>query len=183
MRWNALFADLESQLAATRGLSADSDIAERLRADIAGLQLTDRLRSQIGRSLRFDTGAPGYFDGVLGHVGRGWVALESGPRSVLVALEHAVSVQGMDRYSAVDKPIVSLGFASALRALSRDRAIVRVFPAGRPPGSALEGSIDRVGSDFFELAAVPAGESRRAANVSGVYALTLGSTAAVTSVR
>jgi hypothetical protein len=57
--------------------------------------------------------------------------------------------------------------------------------SARPGGGfhCISGTIDRVGKDFLELAAVPSGEARRAGNVRGIYAVPFTSVAAVASVR
>ena len=183
MRWEALFADLEAQLAAVREQVLESEVSERLRTDFAALELAGRLHSQTGRLLKIDLGLPGAVEGVLSHVGRGWVVLEDRGRSSVIVLDHALSISGMDRFSDIEAPVARLGLASALRALSRNRAHVRVHPAGVPPASALAGTVDRVGKDFFELSLIPHGEPRRAENVRGVCAVPLSAVAAVSSAR
>ncbi|GAA3295310.1 hypothetical protein ACFFON_13560 [Arthrobacter citreus] len=180
MRWDALFADMEAQLASAHQLVQDSEVSERLRTDFAGIDLGARLQSQMGRPLKVDVGVAGSFEGVLSHVGRGWIALH-GRRPAIVALGHVVLIAGMDRFSAVDAPQARLGLASALRGLSRDRAEVQVYPAGQPASAALAGSIDRVGKDFFELSLTPRGEPRRSGNVRGTAVVPLHAVAAVSS--
>lgn len=182
MRWDALFADMEAQLASAREAVQESEVSERLRTDFAGMELSGRLQSQMGRPLKVDLGLPGSFQGVLSHVGRGWLVLEGGGRSSVIALAHTVFIAGMDRFSTSGAPVPRLGLASALRGLSRDRASVRVYPAGQPPAAALDGSVDRVGKDFFELSLIPRGEARRQENVRGVYVVPLQSVAVVSSV-
>jgi hypothetical protein len=48
---------------------------------------------------------------------------------------------------------------------------------------AVSGTIDRVGKDFLEIAAVPFGEARRPANVRGVYAVPFAAVSALASAR
>ena len=180
MRWDALFADMEAQLASAHQLAQDSEVSERLRTDFAGIDLEARLQSQLGRQLKVDLGLPGSFEGALSHVGRGWIALH-GRRSAVVSLGHVVLIAGMDRFSAVDSPPARLGLASALRGLSRDRAEVQVYLAGQQAAAALDGSIDRVGKDFFELSLTPRGEPRRPGNVRGAGVVPLHAVAAVCS--
>jgi len=48
MRWDALFADMEAQLAASERLDLDAEIAERARVDAAAVELADRLRGSWG---------------------------------------------------------------------------------------------------------------------------------------
>lgn len=181
MRWDAFFADMEAQLASAHQLVQDAEVSERLRTDFAAMELAGRLHSQTGRHLKVDVGPPGSFEGALSHVGRGWIVLESDRRSSVVALDHVVMIGGMDRFSTVDAPVARLGLASALRSLSRDRTPVQVYLAGQPPASALDGSVDRVGRDFFELSLMPWGEPRRPGNVRGAATVPLRAVAAVCS--
>lgn len=167
-------------MASAHQLEQDSEVSERLRTDFASIDLAARLHSQMGRHLKVDVGLPGSFEGVLSHVGRGWIVLQ-GRRSAVVALDHAVLIAGMDRFSAVHAPAARLGLASALRGLSRDRADVQVYMAGQPAASALDGSVDRVGKDFFELSMIPRGEPRRLGNVLGAAVVPLHAVAAVCS--
>ncbi|MDK1359537.1 hypothetical protein QNO00_04555 [Arthrobacter sp. zg-Y1219] len=181
MRWDALFADMEAQMASAHQLVQDAEVSERLRTDFAGMDLAGRLHSQTGRYLKVDVGPCGAFEGELSHVGRGWIGLDGERRSSVIALDHVVLIGGMDRFSTVEAPAARLGLASALRGLSRDRAAVQVYLAGQPPASALDGSVDRVGKDFFELSLTPRGEPRRQGNVRGVFTVPLRAVAAVCS--
>lgn len=168
-------------MASAHQLVQDSEVSERLRTDFAALDLAGRLHSQTGRQLKVEVGMPGAFEGVLSHVGNGWIALQGDRRSAVVALDHVVLIAGMDRFSTVDMPAVQLGLASALRGLSRDRAAVQLYLAGQPPAAALDGSVDRVGKDFCEVSLTSRGEPRRPGNVRGVLTVPLRSVAAVCS--
>jgi len=64
-----------------------------------------------------------------------------------------------------------------LRGIARDRSAVRLLLRD---GSALAGTVDRVGADFVELAAHPAGELRRRVEVRDVLVVP---TAALAVVR
>ncbi|WAP52740.1 hypothetical protein OL239_05970 [Arthrobacter sp. ATA002] len=167
-------------MASAHQLIQDAEVSDRLRTDFAAMDLAARLHGQVGRHLKVDVGLPGSFDGLLGHVGRGWIVLQ-GRRPTVVALDHAVLIAGMDRFSAADAPAARLGLASALRGLSRDRAAVQVYLAGQPPAAALDGSIDRVGKDYFELSLTPRGEPRRPGSVLGAGIVPLRAVAAVSS--
>jgi hypothetical protein len=63
-----------------------------------------------------------------------------------------------------------LGFRHILRAVVRDRSAVRLDLVD---GSALDGTLDRVGADFVELAEHPAGELRRRSQVRGIVVVPL----------
>lgn len=181
MRWEALFGDMEAQLAAAASLDVESEITERVRMELVSVTLQDRLRRQQGKRLVLDMGTAGILQGDLRYVGQGWIALDDGGRSVLAVLRHVVSIRGLDRFSAPAPETVQLGLASALRSIARDRAAVTIRSAGAAAGNAVHGIIDRVGADFLEVAAVASGQPRRAGNVSGVYVLPTASVSAVLS--
>ncbi|MER2135551.1 MAG: hypothetical protein ABS910_12825 [Arthrobacter sp.] len=182
MRWEALFADLEAQLAAAGNAELESEIADRQRGEVAGLEFTARLRAQRGRTLRVHVGIPGGpLRGELGALGAGWFLLESAAASHVVPVDAVHMVEGMDRYADSSVPAVQLRLAAALRGLARDRYPVDLHLRGA--GQALHGSIDRVGQDYLEFAVVEPGEPRRRANVASVAVVPLARIAAVSSAR
>jgi hypothetical protein len=63
-----------------------------------------------------------------------------------------------------------------LRAISRDRSPARIELVD---GSAIDGTIDRVGADFIEVAAHAPGEYRRRGEVRGVMLAAVGHIAVV----
>jgi hypothetical protein len=181
MRWEALFGDLEAQLAAARAASEEAAAADLLRMEQARVALADRLAGSISQGLKVRTGNGQGFSGVLAYVGAEWLVLAEGQRSVLVPFAAILSIEGLGR-AAAPRPTgvhARLGLASAYRALARDRAQVSVY-AGSPV-TASEGTLDRVGADFLEVALVPPGEHRRPANVRAVVALPFAAVAAVAS--
>lgn len=181
MRWEALFDDVEAQLAAAQLRDAESRVSELSRLELSSVTLTDRLRGQLGNILTVRTANGTAFGGTLSQVGSGWMVLDSGPSSVLIPAPGIQSIEGIGRRSRAETSGVArrLGLAAALRALSRDRAEVIVHVTDG--GHRLDGMIDRVGKDFLELAAFPRGEQRRSGNVSAVYALPFSAIAAVSS--
>ncbi|MER1995670.1 MAG: hypothetical protein ABTA24_04110 [Arthrobacter sp.] len=182
MRWEALFADLEAQLAAAGNADLESEIADRQRADVAGLELMARLRAQRGRILRVHAGiAGGPLQGVLNGLGIGWLLLESATASHVVPVGAVHMVEGMDRYADASVPAVQLRLTAALRGLARDRYPVDLHLRGA--GQVHHGSIDRVGQDYLEFAVVEPGEPRRRANVASVAVVPLARIAAVSSTR
>ncbi|MFD1212683.1 hypothetical protein ACFQ36_11605 [Arthrobacter sp. GCM10027362] len=187
MRWDALFADLEAQLYSAGQLALETETNERARMDQAALALTDRLRGQLGAALRVRLAGGVDFDGQLSHVGSTWIVLDEPTRSVLVTLDAVQLVEGLGRSTVPQDPgrPQRLGLASALRALARDREEVLLYLSpGRDGGfRTIAGTVDRVGKDFLEIAAVPLGEARRAGNVRGVYAVPFNAVAAVASAR
>jgi hypothetical protein len=184
MRWDSLFADLEAQLYAAARLELETEVNERLRMDHAAFTLTDRLRGQLRQAVRVRLAGNLSFTGTLAHVGASWIVLDESARSVLIALGSVQFIEGMGRTTVLDGPQgVRLGLASALRALARNRAEIVLFLAPGSEPHVVTGTIDRVGKDFFELAAVASGEARRAGNVQGVLAVPFEAVAAVASAR
>lgn len=181
MRWSALFDDMEAQLAAAELASGEAEIADRVRHEQASIQLLDRLRGQIGLLLRVRVSGGTLFTGELTHVGREWLILSDSTSEVVVPLAAVQTVEGLSRnVGRSTSPIEQrLGLGSAFRSLARDRSPVVVYLIDRD--ARVEGTIDRVGHDFVEVAAVLPGEQRRTASVTGVYAIPFAAIAGVSS--
>jgi hypothetical protein len=166
MRWDRLFEDLEAQLALEDARELGSEVADRTRRERALLDLHTRLLANVGAT-NVGIRLPGrLLTGAVVDVGPDWVLLETAPqRPVLVALTAVRSVTGLGP-GARTPSVVAKRFAlgAALRALSRDRAVVEVADLDGRPAT---GTIDVVGADHLELAEHSADESRRAANVTG----------------
>ncbi|TDK23567.1 hypothetical protein E2F48_16410 [Arthrobacter crusticola] len=181
MRWEALFGDLEAQLAAARAASDEAAATDLLRVEQARVALVDRLAGSLAQALKVRTGNGQGFSGRLAYVGAEWLVLTEGQRSVLVPFAAILSIEGLGR-AVGPRPAgihARLGLASAYRALARDRVHVSVYAGS--PATVSEGTLDRVGADFLEVALVPPGEYRRAANVRAVVALPFAAVAAVAS--
>ncbi|WP_454698930.1 hypothetical protein [Arthrobacter humicola] len=186
MRWDALFEDMEAQLASVGRLELESEIAERSRADVAGVELADRLRGSLGLRVAVHLGSGAVFEGVLSHVGGESLVLNDPPHQVLVPFAAVSRYHGLGRLAMAEPSSVrrKLGLASALRGLARDRADLTVVLVGGAQGVAgLNGVIDRVGRDYFDLAMTRPGEVRRAANVSQIASVPFSSLGALRSVR
>jgi hypothetical protein len=170
MRWNALFQDLELQLAEAGVLGLESEIAERSRADTAAIALDDRLRGSLGCRIGIHLSAGPVFAGTLSHAGSESLVIDEAAHQVLIPYSAVGHYTGLGRFAAGEASPVRrrLGLASALRGLARDRAELTVLMAGRSPDVQLSGVIDRVGRDFFDLAMTLPGEARRAGRVAGV---------------
>lgn len=184
MRWDSLFSDLEAQFSAERALEKESEIADRARIELAGIELADRLRGSAGTEIKIVMVDGDVIRGELGHVGSEWLVLTEGARQWLVPYTSVLSYQGLGRVSLRPSSRIqhTQGIASALRALSRDRSELVVHLKVRTgDGYKLHGVIDRVGRDHFDLAVVPHGEARRAGNVAAVMTVPFGSFAALCS--
>jgi hypothetical protein len=150
MRWEALFADMESQLVAARSQSQAHDVAELTRAERASVHLVDRLRAAVGSDVRL-TIRSGGVRGTLREVGMAWVLVEDG-RERLVPLLAVLTVGGLGDASAPPAGTVvrRLGLGHALRAIARDRGVVQLTMGE----SRLTGRIEAVGGDHVDLALV-----------------------------
>ncbi|HET7400002.1 MAG TPA: hypothetical protein VFJ94_15915 [Intrasporangium sp.] len=166
MRWERLFADLEAQLAADEGRDLAFEVADRTRRERALLDLPARLLASVGATITVVTG-PSTVVGRLVDVGGDWLLLEPAPgRPVLVPLTALRAARGVGVGAAATTVVGRrFGLASALRAVSRDRAVVEVLDLS---GRGATGTIDVVGADHLELAEHAPDEPRRAANVHGV---------------
>lgn len=166
VRWESLFDDLEAQLAAAEVAERDAELAERTRSAWARTALADRLRATQGQRLDLALDGGERVSGVCRDVAVEWVALATDTGAALVPLHAVAWVQGVGR--AVAPPpgqvLRRLGLASALRALARDRAVVRLLTGG----GEVSGTIDRVGADHLDVASHPVGEARRAEAVRSV---------------
>ncbi|HKU31758.1 hypothetical protein [Arthrobacter sp. NyZ413] len=186
MRWDALFDDMEAQLAAEHLLGLESEVSERARVEIAGIDVSDRLRGALGQALDVVLRSGMVVSGGVSHVGSEWLVLNEGSLQWLVPLAAVLTYRGLGRQAIAAQSTVSrrLGIASALRVLARDRAELAVHVLAANPGeAAIYGVIDRVGKDHFDLAVLMPGEVRRAGNVVSVVTVPFGSLAALRSLR
>ena len=153
MRWESLFADMEAQLAAGRLADVRADVAELARAERASITLAARARASVGCSVRVLVGGVDIVEGELIDAAPEWILLATSPvRRALVPVAAAAAVDGLAPHAAPAAGAVEsrLGLGHALRALARDRVVVRV-----QAGSAdLTGRIERVGADHLDLADV-----------------------------
>lgn len=184
MRWDALFQDMEAQLAAEQRLALESEVSERVRVELAGIVLADRLRAALDHGVTVLLSSGLRISGVLAHAGSEWIVLNEGPQQWLVPHSAVMSYQGLGRQALQDTAVrARMGLASALRGLGRDRSEITVHLAmGTPQERGLFGVIDRVGKDHFDLA-VTGGEARRYGNVSSVVTVPFASLAALRSLR
>ncbi len=181
IRWNGLFADLEAQASELDRTQRAGEIDERARAEVGRLRLIDRLGPAIGVPLRVSCVGELTLRGRLSGLGADWLLLaEDAGGEALVALSAVSSIAGLGRLSAApgsEGPVASrLGLRSVLRGVVRDRSFVRVHLRH---GAAVDGTADRVGADFIELASHPAGELRRRGEVRDVLLLPLANVSAV----
>lgn len=183
MRWNALFEDLEAQIAEAQVLNRESEVAERARAELATVELAERLRGSVGRRVGVHLASGTAFAGTLSHAGAESLILDEPAHQVLVPYTAVGHYVGIGRLAVAETSVVrrKLGLASALRILSRDRAPLTVVMAAGD--GRITGVIDRVGRDFFDLAMTHEGEARRASGVTDVATVPFRALGALRSMR
>ena len=181
VRWEELFADLESQADAAEAAELAAEVAERTRHEVGRLRLVDRLRVATGGTVVVRVRGAGALTGQVADVGADWVLLEEPDgRAALVPLREVLALSGVGARSdlpgsegAVEQ---RLDLRYALRRLVRDRAAVEVVLVD---GTAVAGTLDRVAADHVDLAQHAAGQARRARAVQQVLLLPLGALALV----
>lgn len=152
MRWQELFADLESRARSLERADQDAEIAERTRAEIGQVTLLNRLRAQVGGPVRLTLSGQQTVRGRLDQVGADWLLLAS-PTETIVSMSAVTSVTDLPLTAVSPEGVGAVAsritLASALRAVAVDRAAVTVRLRDT---STLTGTPDRVGADFFDLA-------------------------------
>lgn len=181
MRWEALFSDLEAQLAAADAAEFDAEVADRTRREIARLRLADRWRAAAGTTISVRVRGVGLVAGRLSGSGPDWILLDGAAgREELVAATAVLAISGLGRTSATPGSegavAARLDLRHALRGLIRDRAPVTIV---LDDGTTCAGTPDRVGADFVEVAEHAASEVRRAGSVRGVLAVPIAALAVV----
>lgn len=167
MRWDELFGDLEAQAGALETAERAAEVEERTRTAIGALRLHDRLRAAVGQSVRARLlGGVGLSARIV-RVGPDWALFDEGAGLESLAMQSALlSVRGLGRFSATpdSESVVAsrLTVRHALRGIARDRSTTRVHLLD---STVIDGTIDRVGSDFIEVATHGAGEARRRQDV------------------
>jgi hypothetical protein len=180
MRWQQLFADLSAQWEEADAAAERVESASRARAELGGVLLADRLRGAVGARVVLRCRGAGQVAGAVTDVGPDWILLgaERGAEA-LVAAAAVLSVTGLGRVTAPPgEGAVRAGpdLRRAVRGLARDRSQVQVVLMD---GALITGTIDRVGADFFEIAAHALDEARRGSAVQGVTAVALTALAVV----
>lgn len=157
MRWERLFADLEAEAAELEARDRDAEIAERTRAELAGVRWAERVRGAIGHDVTLTLAAGQLLRGRVSYVGADWVLLDGGTIDLLVPALAVLGVEGVGAAAPGGAEPVPLTWRAAWRTLSRDRVIVSVL---RSDGSAVRGGVGRVGADFAEIDRGADGEVR-----------------------
>lgn len=172
MRWSDLFDDLEGQLAAQEAAERQGEVVEHTRAALGRVRLVERLVADTGAPVRLGLRGGIAVEGLIEEVAQDWLlVMERETREVFVTLAGVLTVQGLSgrsdpgRRTSVQR---SLDLRHALRALSRDRSLVRVRDID---GGSSTGTIDRVGADHLDLSTHPDDLPRRTREVRAVVTI------------
>jgi hypothetical protein len=147
-----------------------SEVADRTRREVARFRLVDRLRPTFGHTVTVFTLGGGKIAGTVAGVGSDWLLVAEEHRlEALVPLDAITGITGLGGLTASPgsegKVAARLTLGYALRGIARDRAAVLV---ALRDASAVTGTIDRVGADFFEMAEHGPAEVRRTRDIRGV---------------
>ena len=171
MRWDELFADIESQLEQELDAERVEEAVEEERLRLGRLTLRDRISAMAepGRALGVETLDGGRSEVAIETVGRDWLAgttLRGTARASIIVPLHAIAAvvpsgdqiaRGLRPQPAPAALSAQLGLAFVLRDLCRRRLALDV----RTLAGTWHGTIDRVGRDHLDLAEHDRGEPRR----------------------
>ncbi len=178
MRWTRLFDDLEAQLIRLEQADLAADVSDRVRSERGQVTLLEALSADCGRTIAIEALGIGSLTGVLSEVGQDWCILESTTagsvrqRAVLLPAASIQSLTGLSGFADQREGASRrrFGIRSALRALGRDRAMVRIHLTG---GGTVQGTIDRIGQDHIDVVDHPDDAPRRASVVRAVHTVPL----------
>lgn len=153
----ALFDDLEGQAQAAFEVDRDAELADRSRAEYAGVTLASRLMASLDTRVEITVRSVGRISGELARVGQGWCLVAGNNQDWIVPLAAITLVHGASDRSVPEvawSAVARLGLGSALRRLAdaEERCVVHLVD-----GSSHEGQVSRVGADFVELAVATGG--------------------------
>jgi hypothetical protein len=147
----AFLEDLEQQARALYDAERASELADRSRAEYAGVTLVSRLMASAETELTLDLLGLGPVSGRLQRVGPDWCLLHGAAQDWVVRLAAVKSVEGASARSLPEvawSPVNRLGLGSALRRLADEGTACRVHGVD---GTTRDGTLTRVGADFAEL--------------------------------
>lgn len=180
MRWESLFADLESQLNAEHARERTVEIQEMVRIERSQLKLWSYLAGQVGCGITVVLLGGQRLRGHLRHVGIDWLSLLDGAAEYMVLAPGVRSLEVEGTRAALPEETVArrrVSQGAALRGLVRDRARVTVWALdGALMGT---GTLDHAGADHLRLAQHAADGFRRSSDVLSVSLLPLRSVASL----
>jgi hypothetical protein len=183
MRWRDLFNDLEAQLAEGELAELRAEVAEQTRHAAGLVRTMDRVRPAEAHDVAVSVLAAGTLRGRLLDAGIDWVLLEElVGREALIPLRAVLGITGLS--ARTDAPGSEgevgrrLDLRWALRGLARSRIGIGLVLVD---GSAVTGTLDRVGADHVDVAEHLPGEARRAPAVRQVRLVPISAIALVRS--
>jgi hypothetical protein len=180
VRWRRLFEDLEGQAAALDEAALRNEVADRTRAELAGVWLGRRLHAALGRTVELRLRGDAIVRGTLTGWGPDWLLVEAGD-DVMISMGAIVTAGriGADASAPAGIGLVEsrTPITAVLRAVARDRSVVAIRLVD---GSQIVGTPDRVGADWVDIAAHDEGDAPRAAAVQGRWTVPL---TAISTVR
>ncbi len=129
------------------------ELADRSRAEYAGVTLASRMMASVGTPVALEVIGVGLVEGRLERVASDWCAVRGAGQDWAVRLDAITMMRGASDRSVPEVAwprLAGLGFASALRGLADGAApcVVRLRD-----GAAHEVVLHRVGADFVEAGA------------------------------
>lgn len=167
-RFGELFADLAGGLDEQERAQQRLEVGDRTRREHAAIAFVDRLRGAAGQLLELRTSNEN-LSGELVEVGADWVELRAQIRTYWIPIRGLVAVTGLSTPTVAAESVGAIAqrwtFSFALRRLVRDRRGLVLRADG---GHTFTGTLDRVGSDFVELAEHAVEMNRRARAVRAI---------------
>lgn len=158
MRFERIFEDLEGQFAHQQQEEMRAVSEDLTRAERAQLTLADRLRGAGSAALTLHLGPSLRVTGTVQEVGATWVTTADGSAagSSVIPLAAIGLIEGLPTRvrPVADTPLSSRGLGSVLRAIARDRSVVRLETT---VGSVI-GRLAAVGADAIDVRSLPTGE-------------------------
>ena len=149
MRWGRLFEDLEAGWQAEQSRLFDAEVADRLRAERAGVELASRLVAARGTEVALTLLDGSSLRGTVVEVAQQWILMSAPPREHLVPVGAISAAAGLPaRAVPLTEVERRLSLGTALRALARDRARVTI----RAQGLQVSGLVEAVGADHVDVA-------------------------------
>ena len=165
MDWDAMLADLESSFDAERRADLVAQSAELAEAEQASIEVVDRLRGSVGRSIHMRTRSGVPVDGVVSRVEASYILIDEGEGLQAVvpvgAVATVVSLAGPAPRDGRRRPTLT----ALMREIARRGARVRlVMGSGE-----VVGRLVRVGADHVDVAVdhEGGGRSRRGPGAGG----------------
>lgn len=148
MRWERLFADLEARMSAGEREDLAAEVAERVAAERATVELAARVLAHRGDVLTLRLRGGRTVSGALADGAAGWFLLVDGPRQLLVPAGAVAVVEGLSGPAAVLSEVERrLRITSVLRELAEAGSRVMVDTGD----ARWTGTVAAVGADHLDL--------------------------------